>query len=104
MIILVRVMRGNLQVKSDLITVSFRYLGNLYGYYLHDYTRAERAYRRAIVNDLTDADSFFGLADFYWDTQIPAFRERVPNVLLEGIGSATNKLLLLCVWGVIIQI
>ncbi len=74
--------------------LSFRYLGHLYGYYLHQNDLAIRAYRRAIVNDVTDAASYLDLADFYWDTQIVAFRERIPTLLLDGVGTATNKFLI----------
>lgn len=46
-------------------SVSFFNLGGLYGYYLKDFSKAEKNYKKAIGNSPHDAFQYIALADFY---------------------------------------
>ncbi len=59
-------------------------LGNLYGYYLHDFPRAEAHYKKAIALSPGIPDFYVALADFYRDAY-QAKSDQIDDVLIGGI-------------------
>ena len=64
--------------------LSFANLGNLYAFYLHNNTKAELNFKRAIANDPYQAGYYLNLADFYKNAYIAKKSEAV-KVLTEGM-------------------
>lgn len=64
--------------------LSFANLGNLYGFYLNDNSKAEFNFKKAITNDPYQPGYYLGLADFYKSVYV-AKKSEAPKVLLEGM-------------------
>lgn len=64
--------------------LSFANLGNLYGFYLHDNTKAESNLKKAIANDPYQTAYYIGLADFYKNVYTAKKSEAI-KVLLDGM-------------------
>mgnify|MGYP001580558355 CR=1 FL=1 len=64
--------------------LSFANLGNLYGFYLGDATKAEANFLRAIENDPYQVGYYINLADFYSHV-LTSKKSEVPKILLSGL-------------------
>ena len=74
--------------------LSFANLGALYGFYLHDNSRAELNYQKAITNDSYQPSYYLGLADFY--KQVDKIHSyKVPEIILDGLSRIKDINLLL---------
>ena len=69
--------------------VAFRQLGYLYGYVVHDFPKAEAAYREVIKRDAGLADSYTSLYDIYrsWEGK----ESLAPQILLEGLQNLKDE-------------
>ncbi len=63
-------------------TISFHNLGDLYGSYLKDFSKAERNYFAAIENDSANVNAYLNLADLYW---YEGDKNKIDDLLIAGI-------------------
>ncbi|MBI4992181.1 MAG: tetratricopeptide repeat protein [Candidatus Harrisonbacteria bacterium] len=64
--------------------VSFHNLGDLYGFYLEDYPKAESNFLKSIENNSANIDAYIQLAAIY-EFHYPEKRDQIENLFLTGI-------------------
>lgn len=77
---------GKISQKNSL---SFRNLGDLYGYYLKDSTKAEKNFLKAIENGPSQIEYYFKTVEFYRDVMKDNTKAR--QVVEQGIKSNPNS-------------
>lgn len=68
---------------SPKTAVIFSNLGDLYGYYLKDFSKAEMNFKKAISNDLTFPNYYIKTADFYREVEKDLSKAKA--ILIEGL-------------------